>query len=285
MKPARSLLLASCLMMAACSPSGPVEPKPVPITETEATAKITLRYCLTESLDGKVRVFAAERGDETWLYEMRLEDGVWSSPERMDVPGRRLVQGPSFSREDGALFFASDAELEAMPGRKDLNIWRMPLEDGVWGEPQPLAGDINTGANETMAVVDRDGDMVFVSNHSRLGGGGYDLGEAKRDETGAWMLVRPLSELNDARTNDHIAITDDGRHLFFYSHRQPKLGIVDTWISLRQADGSWGEPVNPGEPLNSAVADFGAGLSGDGETFFFSRGGKLMQIPLRAILR
>jgi hypothetical protein len=292
MKPLSTSIFGILTVLAACGPhEAPVSestqesgPAIVEIQETEATEKLDLRYSLTESLDGTIRVFAAEKGDETWLYEMRLQNGQWTSPERMDVPGRMLVQGPSFSRQDGALYFASDAELEVRPGRKDLNIWRMPLRDGAWGEPVPLEGDVNTGANETMAAISSDGLMVFVSNHSRMGGGGYDLGEARQDDSGAWVFQRALDELNDVRANDHICLTDDGQYLFFYSHRQPKLGVVDIWISQRQEDDQWSEPINPGPPMSTPIADFGAGLSGDGKTLFFSRGGKLMRIPIDSVL-
>ena len=278
-----AILLASALLAAACSAPASKEPVEAfpgePIFETQ----LTWSYSLTESPDRTVRVFASERGDETWLYESRLENGKWTAPVRMELPGRKMITGPSFSHFDGALYFSSDAALEALPGRKDLNLWRVPLVDGEWGEAEPLPGDLNTGANETMAVVSRDGTMVFASNHSRLGAGGYDIGLASQDADGNWMLVRPLDELNDGRTDDHIALTADGDRLFFYSHRAPKEGVVDIWTSKRLADGSWETAVNPGPPLNTSGVDFGAGLSGDGKILFFSREGKLMQVPLETL--
>jgi hypothetical protein len=43
--------------------------------------------------------------------------------------------------------------------------------------------------------------------------------------------------------------------------------------------------VNPGPPLNSEDSEFGPGLSGDGQTLFFSRDGVLMQIGLDEVLK
>ncbi|MAN46220.1 MAG: hypothetical protein GYB49_09205 [Alphaproteobacteria bacterium] len=272
----------AALTVTSCSGQQSDDPRPV-FPEAEAPTQFTRAYSLTESADGQVRVFAKEDGDETWLYEVRREGKSWSKPQRMELPARKMLTGPSFSAADGALYYASDEELPEMPGRKDLNLWYVPLEDGVWGTPKPVPGDVNTGANETMAAISANGLMVFVSNHSQLGGGGYEMAEARQDQNGNWVMQRPLDELNDIRTNDHVALTADGKRLFFYSHRSPKLGVVDIWTSQKLDDGSWGEPVNPGEPLNTSGIDFGAGLSADGETLFFSRDGALYEMPFKAL--
>ena len=54
-------------------------------------------------------------------------------------------------------------------------------------------------------------------------------------------------------------------------------------MTEKDANGVWGEPVNPGEPLNSTGINFGAGLSGDGKTLFFSRDGVLYEIPVTSL--
>ena len=280
MKPMISLAaLAVAFILSGCSETADQAPRPV-FPGTEPATQFTRAYSMTESPDGQVRVFARENGDETWLYEVRRESSKWGEPQRLDLPYQKLLAGPSFNPLDGALLFATDAEMPQWPGRKDLNIWQVPLTDGEWGEPAPLPGGVNTGANETMAVVSADGLMVYTSNMS----GSYNLAEARRDEQGAWAKTRDLDEVNDFRANDHLALTSDGKTLFFYSHRAPKSGIVDIWISSRQEDGTWAEPVNPGEPLNSTGIDYGAGLSADGKTLFFSRDGDLFQIPVSAVL-
>jgi Tol biopolymer transport system component len=239
---------------------------------------------MTESPDGTIRIYTQEKGDEAWLYEMHRTGKTWSEPARMELPARRLLKGASFSREDGALYFATDAEMPPPFRGKDLNIWRVEWDGSAWGEAAPIEGDINTGANETIAAVAADGTMIYVSNRPEMDGYGYGLGEAHRDESGVWKGTKFLTDLNDIRTDDHVAVTADGNRMFFYSHRSPGLGGADIWTSTRLADGSWSPPVNPGAPLNSADNEFGPGLSGDGKTLFFSRNGVLMQISLDEVL-
>ena len=276
-------LTASLFLFSGCSkvaPPGPTEIFP----GAEAPDHRNHAYSMTESPDGTIRIYTREHGDEAWLYEMHRQGKSWSEPARMDLPGRMRMKGASFNRADGSLYFATDAVMPPPFKGKDLNIWRVEWNGSAWGEARPIEGDINTGANETIASVAEDGTMIFVSNRPEMDGFGYGLGEAHQDETGAWKITKFLTDLNDIRTDDHAVIMPDGNRIFFYSHRTPKVGGADIWTSTRQADGTWSAPVNPGPPLNSEANEFGAGLSGDARTLFFARDGVLMQIPLEQVL-
>jgi len=278
-----SAAVALCLLTA-CSkpePSGPREIFP----GKEAPDHRNHAYSMTESLDGNIRIYTQEADDEAWLYEMHRTGKNWSEPQRMTLPARKRMKGASFSREDGSLYFATDAEMPPPFGGRDLNIWRVEWDGSAWGEAKPIEGEINTGANETIASVAADGTMIFVSNRPEMDGFGYGLGEAHRDESGAWKITAFLTDMNDLRTDDHAVITADGSRLFFYSHRTPKVGSTDIWTSKRLADGSWSAPENPGEPLNTPDSEFGPGLSGDDQTLFFSRGGVLMEIGMDEVLK
>ena len=278
------LIAASTFLFAACSESKPSGPIPV-FPDADAPTHLTHAYSMTESSDGNIRIYTQENGDEAWLYEMHRTGKSWSKPARMTLPARKLLKGASFDREDGSLYFATDAKMPPPFGGKDLNIWRTEWDGSAWSEAKPIEGDINTGANETIASVAADGTMIFVSNRPEMDGFGYGLGEAHRDESGAWKITKFLTYLNDMRTDDHAVITEDGKRLFFYSHRSPTVGATDIWTSTRLADGSWSAPENPGPPLNSKGNDFGPGLSGDGSTLFFSRDGRLMEISMDEVLK
>ena len=276
---------SALLILAGCSEAGPPQATPV-FPDAADPTPFTRAYSMTESLDGAVRVYAQEDGDQTQLKLVRRQGRGWSEPELLDLPHRKTLTGPRFSFEDGALYYASDAPMPARPGRTDLNIWKVDYKDGTFGEPEPLeVGTINTGANETMAAVASDGTMLLVTNHSRAGGGGYDLMQAHQNTEGQWQLTVMPDGINDLRTDDHVAIAPNGQWAIFYSHRMPKEGSADLWRMARGADGEWQLPVNLGPVVNTEAIEFGAGLSGDGSTFFFSRDGRLMKLPVSALDR
>lgn len=285
----RALCLFATVAIAACSAgetSAPALPEtPVQIFPEQAPpTPFTRAYGLTESPDGAVRVFAREQNDLTNLYEVRREaDGSWSEPRELDFPRRNKLTNPSFSFADGMLYYASDVDILER-GQRDANIWRVSLTDDGWGTPEHLPASINTGADELNPAMDRAGRLYFTSNgYDSIGG--HDIFEAALDpETGEWQVSPMPDGVNSAKTEAHLAVTPDGNRLFFYSHRQPKLGVVDIWTVARGADDLWGAPENLGEPVNTAGIDFGPGLSGDGQMLFFSREGVLMGIALDSAL-
>ena len=273
------------LFLAACGAKGPDFAVPTPVLpEAEPPTAFTRAYGLTESNDGTIRVFAREDGDLTKLYEMRLQaDGSWSEPAELDFPKRIKLTNPSFSYADGMLYYASDADILDR-GQRDANIWRVaPTEEG-WSVPEHLPASINTGADELNPAMDRKGRLYFTSNgYDSIGG--HDIFEAVFDEeAGDWIVSTMPEGFNHARAEAHVAVTPDGNRIFFYSHRKPKLGVVDIWTAERGTDGLWGTPRNLGEPVNTKGIDFGPGLSADGSILFFSRDGELMMISLEAAL-
>lgn len=246
---------------------------PAPTTFTRA-------YKMTESVDGHLRVYAQEDGDDTNLWLVRKQDHGWSQPQKIDFPKNKTLTTPSFSPDGTYLYYASDAVIEEIPGRSVLNIWRVPVTDTGWGEPEVLpVGSINTGASELSPAVDLDGHLYFSTRHSRGGAGSHDVMEAMPTSDG-WD-VRPMPHgFNDFRSDDHVAVTPDGQRIFFYSHRSPKYGAVDIWTSSRNDQGEWQTPENLGPIVNTSAIEFGAGVSPDGEIFYFSRDGVLMEVPL-----
>ena len=84
----RAILILGAGLLASCGSGESVDALPSVPTEifpgAEAPTRFTRAYSLTESMDGKVRVFAREDGDVTDLYEMRLQpDGSWSEPSTL----------------------------------------------------------------------------------------------------------------------------------------------------------------------------------------------------------
>ena len=191
----RTAIVASLLVLTGCGAKLPEIDNPTPVLpDAEAPTVFTRAYGLTESPDGKIRVFAKEERDYTHLYEMRKQaDGSWSDPVQLEFPARIKLTTPSFSHSDGALYYASDADIFER-GQRDANLWRVePTEDG-WGEPKPLDPSINTGADQLNPAMGKDGRLYFTDNGYDSSGahdifmaerGGADEGAAKLGIGGA----------------------------------------------------------------------------------------------------
>ena len=288
-----ALVLAGCgdqTETSAVSAETVTEPVFVFPDEAEPTP-FNRAYTLTESADGTVRLFTKESRDDTDIYEMRLqEDGTWSEPEVLDWPKRRSNTNPHFSPFDGRLYFASDRPIEGLEVKRDMNLWSVELTEEGWGEAVPVPGDVNTGEAETSVSTSENGYMAFVSKYPYPRGeggqsnqGGQDIYLARFDDaSGEWKMETLPDHVNSPFVESHVAITPDGNNILYYSRRSPKLGQVNIVAITRTDDedmGGWSEPYNLGPVINAGDFAFGPGMSADGETFFFSRGGRLMELP------
>jgi len=282
------LYLAGLLGLVCCGPASqlPVTPEPV-FPEMEKPDVCSRMYSFTENERATIRVWTQERGDRTLLFERRKTDaGQWGEIREIDeFPNQGMLTEASFSPADGYLYFASNAVLPERGRGQDPNIWRARPTEGGWLPAEALPASINTGASELGPVMDRQGRLYFTSNHSR-GKGGHDIYEARFDEALMdWQVSAMPDGFNHDRADAQIAITPDGNRIFFYSYRRPKLGFVDIWTARRANDGRWQMPVNLGPVVNTSGPDLGPSVSLDGEMFYFSRDGQLMQIALKEALK
>ena len=58
--------------------------------------------------------------------------------------------------------------------------------------------------------------------------------------------------------------------MYFSSNGHPGLGGTDLFMSKKQADGTWGDPVNLGYPINTKANENSLLVSADGEIAFFA---------------
>lgn len=69
----------------------------------------------------------------------------------------------------------------------------------------------------------------------------------------------------------HPFVAPDESYLMWDAEKKGKHG-ADMYISFRQKDGSWGDPINMGDKINTGAYEQGAKLTPDGKYLFFWRG-------------
>jgi len=133
-------------------------------------------------------------------------------------------------------------------------------------------GYISTSMSEANSVFSPDGSEFFFAVWP---GPGHDVTVfSTHVEDGRWTIPEVPDFLRGVSAID-VAMTADGQRFFFCSNRSrtpggPTEDNFDIWYVDRESDGHWGEPINPGEPLNSDRADYCPMLSPDGRYLFFS---------------
>lgn len=140
--------------------------------------------------------------------------------------------------------------------------------DGLWNAPRPLAfadfpEDIDPGA----AFISADGRKLYLTGCGWGRDSGCDLYVSEWLE-GKWSKPQLLrGTINTSSWESQPCVSSDGRELLFVSRRN---GNADIYRCLRNPDGTWGEPQNLGEPINTKGSEMAPFLHPDGKTLYFS---------------
>lgn len=103
-----------------------------------------------------------------------------------------------------------------------------------------------------------DGTKLFISTRS--------------DKNAAWGSPQPLESINTQLKGriSGTTLTFDGKELYFDATLENGLGEKDIYLSKLTTNG-WSNPINVGEPLNTAMYEGSPSISPDGKTLFFVR--------------
>ncbi len=87
-----------------------------------------------------------------------------------------------------------------------------------------------------------------------------------------WNPPMLVEELADESFTSHPTISRNGLTLVFSSDRISGIGETDLWITRKQTDGNWSQPLNIGETINSSGNEITPFLAGEDSLYFASDG-------------
>lgn len=140
------------------------------------------------------------------------------------------------------------------------------LTDTGWSEIKKLEAPFDTMPIMSLSVSSK---------------GTYFFDEFKSDFTGDIRYSRLvdgkheepklLSKNINGGRSFHPFIAPDESYLIFDSKREGGYGDSDLYISYRQKDSSWGQPINLGDKINTKGWEASANVTPDGKYLFFNR--------------
>ncbi len=93
-----------------------------------------------------------------------------------------------------------------------------------------------------------------------------------KNDDGTWS-AEPFAHNNVQEYSlGHATLSEDGNTLYYASDMPGGHGGTDIWYSEKQADGSWGDPVNAGDQLNSNGNELFPNI-GPSNTLYYSSDG------------
>ncbi|MCP4723938.1 MAG: hypothetical protein GY863_02820 [bacterium] len=223
------------------------------------------------SPDGKEIFYVTtdNRYSQYIIIHIKRENNIWSKPEVASFSGQYIDFEPEFSSDGNKLYFSSNRPVNGNePLDENINIWYIERTGNGWSDPVNIGAPVNTVNGELNQTLAANGNIYYQYFEER--GLSSDI-YFSRYQNGQYSTpIRLDNGINTDHNEASPFIAPDESYLMFHSNRPGTLGSMDIYISFRQEDGSWGEPINMGEPVNSPAPDNIPYVTPDGKYFFFS---------------
>ncbi|MBS4014322.1 MAG: OmpA family protein [Bacteroidetes bacterium] len=139
-----------------------------------------------------------------------------------------------------------------------------------WMPATELEGSINTkNSHDATAGISFDGQTLFVYKGDK---GGHIYESFLKNNK--WSKPKKLPKtINTDFHQTSVALTRDGKTMYFVSNRTGSIGGKDIWMTTLDEKGRWAFPVNMGATINTEHDEESIFLAPDGKTMYFSSRG------------
>jgi outer membrane protein OmpA-like peptidoglycan-associated protein len=220
------------------------------------------------SVDGEILLFTRQVNGNEDFYESRKIDDVWQPAMAMSAPINTQFNEGSicFSPDKTQLFFARCGDKINGDGSCDI-FGCYKIGDGF---SKPINMGFNTADWESQPSFGSDGRTLIVSAHRKDGLGGTDLYSIQKTSQG-WGELKSLGDHINSINNDGFPfLHPDNQTLYFVSSGRGGMGKGDIYYSKKLSDGTWGEAINLGYPINTVNDERGIFVTSDGKKAIIS---------------
>lgn len=193
------------------------------------------------------------------------------------------------SLKNGKLYITSARNLEGkIYGWNEepfLDIMEVEIKpDGTYGNLYLLGSEINTEYHEGTVTFSPDGNTMYFSRESFYQNlyerdsitkdrySALNLFKTTKNSSGGWDNIESLPFNSKSYNNDHPFLSKDGRSLYFTSDMPGGFGSSDLYKVAVNSNGTYGEPINLGQIINTEGREMFPHIGDDGTIYFASDG-------------
>lgn len=299
-KPNPVLLSKANFIISSCDFAIEAMKHPVPFKPTNLGDSINTKddeILPTITADGKYLLFERQfattdmygkksRGEDFYISEYKRNHWTKAAPlSELNTAGN---EGASCFSPDGQYLFFTGCESNfGYPEGREKGLGSCDLyiskKSGTkFQTPRDLGIPINTKGYETQPSFSSDGRTLYFIRKVKNAAGrdNQDIYVSFINDNSSWSEPMQLpANINTDKDEFSVFIHPDNQTLYFSSAGHPGFGGLDIFMSRRREDGSWGDPVNLGYPINTSNDESSLLVSPDGSIAYFasnrddSRGG------------
>jgi outer membrane protein OmpA-like peptidoglycan-associated protein/tetratricopeptide (TPR) repeat protein len=201
------------------------------------------------------------------MYISEIHPSGFQQPRRYTLPDH-LAKSHYLKRHESVVSMSPDGQ--KLFTFRDNKIYEISMDQRAAQSPKKLLKTINFDYYQNHAFLSKDGNTLYFTSEARGGIGGIDIYKATKIKEGEWSKPENIgAPVNTEFDEDSPFLSDDGNTLYFASNGHKGYGNFDIFKSELK-DGKWSEPVNLGQPVNSAGHDIFLVMEPGGASGYFS---------------
>lgn len=177
--------------------------------------------------------------------------GGWSAPKKMEFCSPEINEATIAVSSDERRIYA----YQDITGMGDL--YYSDFNQNTFSTLEQVDYDgVNTDYWETHCTVTPDGNNMYFTSDRPGGFGGRDIYRVVKLPNGTWSEPINLGPtVNTAFDEESPFISVDNKTMYFASNGPNSMGGFDIFVSIRDDNNSWSEPINLGYPINRTGDD------------------------------
>ena len=197
----------------------------------------------------------------------------------INTPGQEVA--PVISPDGKVLYLTRNFNKNNIGQPDTQDVWFSTLTpERTWEVAKNMGAPINNTGNNAISGISPDGKTVYLINTYKPDGSmAFGISKSTYTKAGWGFPVECRIANNYTKQAGNsvkleFTVAPDGATMILAVQRNQTLGDRDLYVSFRQADQTWSEPISLGEVVNSAAEESSPFLAVDNRTLYFTSEGQ-----------
>jgi outer membrane protein OmpA-like peptidoglycan-associated protein len=206
---------------------------------------------------------------------------VTAVPERLSENVNSVYNElrPLISPDGNTLYFSRQYHPGNTGGVNDPeDIWYTEKDStGEWKEAQNIGAPLNNPGPNFISSITPDGSSVVLTLGNEYKGDRMVAGVSYTNKTSqGWTEPKPfkIKGMINESPQANFFLANNRKVLILSIQDANSRGSRDLYVSFLEGDGSWSEPMNLGDDVNSVLEEASPFLAPDDKTLYFSSNGR-----------
>ncbi len=211
------------------------------------------------------------------LYQSTIkEDGTLDKPEKLskNLTTKFHESSPIFTRDGNTMYFTRNNYNKGKKGKDNqksvlLKLYKSVKNGNDWNDATELSFNSNQYSTAHCSLSQDEKTLYFVSDMPGTFGQS-DIWKSAINSDGSFGKPENLGKIINTEGRETFPYISDENKIYFATDGQPGLGGLDIFVSNIENDGTYSDPKNIAEPINSKNDDFAFLLDSKNQSGYFS---------------